>query len=49
MISNVIATASFVGEREQKTIEGLLYTPLNRQELLLGKIVASFAPATVIT
>lgn len=49
MISNVTATASFVGEREQKTIEGLLYTPLNRQELLLGKIVASFAPATVIT
>lgn len=49
MISNVTAAASFVGEREQKTIEGLLYTPLNRQELLLGKIVASFAPATVIT
>lgn len=49
MISNVTAAASFVDEREQKTIEGLLYTPLNRQELLLGKIVASFAPATVIT
>ena len=49
LISNVTAAASFVGEREQKTIEGLLYTPLNQQELLLGKIVASFAPATIIT
>lgn len=49
MISNVTAAASFVGEREQKTIEGLLYTPLNQQELLLGKIAASFVPATVIT
>ena len=49
MISNVTAAASFVGERERKTIEGLLYTPLNQQELLLGKIVASFVPATIIT
>ncbi len=49
MISNVTAAASFVGERERKTIEGLLYTPLNQQELLLGKIAASFVPATIIT
>jgi ABC-2 type transport system permease protein len=49
MISNVTAAASFVGEREQKTIEGLLYTPLTRQELIFGKIAASFLPATIVT
>ncbi len=49
MISNVIASSSFVGEKENKTMEGLLYTPLTNAELVMGKILASAIPTIIIT
>ena len=49
MFSTVIASESFAGERERKTIEALLYTPATDAELFLGKVLASFIPAVVIT
>lgn len=49
MISNVIASSSFVGEKENKTMEGLLYTPLTNSELVMGKILASAIPTMIIT
>ncbi|KRM98735.1 ABC transporter permease [Loigolactobacillus rennini] len=49
MIATVIASSSFVGERENKTLEGLLYTPLTNRELVLGKILASAVPAMIAT
>ncbi len=49
MFSTVIASESFAGERERKTIEALLYTPATDTELLLGKIMAGFIPAVLIT
>ena len=49
MFSTVIASESFAGERERKTIEALLYTPTSDAELYLGKILASFIPAVLIT
>jgi ABC-2 type transport system permease protein len=45
MVSTVIAANSFAGEKERRTLEGLLYTPLSDGELVLGKIAASFLPA----
>jgi ABC-type Na+ efflux pump permease subunit len=45
MVSTVIAANSFAGEKERRTLEGLLYTPLTDAELILGKIAASFLPA----
>lgn len=45
MVSTVIAANSFAGEKERRTLEGLLYTPLSDAELVLGKIAASFLPA----
>ncbi len=45
MFSTVIAANSFAGEKERRTLEGLLYTPLTDGELVLGKIAASFLPA----
>lgn len=49
MTSTVIASDSFAGEKERRTIEALLATPLTDSELLLGKILVSFIPSMVIT
>jgi len=49
MYSTVIASESFAGERERKTIEALLYTPATDSELFLGKVLAGFIPAIAIT
>lgn len=49
MASSVIASDSFAGEKERKTIEALLATPLTDSELLFGKILVSFAPAMIVT
>lgn len=49
MVSNVIAADSFVGERERKTLEALLYTPTTDGELLTGKILSALAPALIVS
>lgn len=49
MVASVIASSSFVGEKERRTLEGLLYTPVTNQELVLGKVLAAFVPAVAIT
>ena len=40
---------SVVGEKEQGTLEPLLTTPITRIELLLGKAVAIFLPAIIVS
>lgn len=49
MTSSVIASDSFAGEKERKTIEILLATPMTDGELLLGKILVSFVPSMMVT
>jgi ABC-2 type transport system permease protein len=49
MASSVIGSDSFAGERERKTIEALLATPISDSELLMGKILVSFLPAMLVT
>ncbi len=49
MFSTVIASESFAGERERKTIEALLYTPATDAELFTGKVMAGLLPAVLIT
>lgn len=49
MFSTVIASESFAGERERKTMEALLYTPASDSELFLGKVTAALAPAVGIS
>ena len=49
MFSSVIASESFAGEKERKTLEALLYTPASDSELFLGKSLAAFIPAVFIT
>lgn len=49
MVSSVIGADSFAGEKERKTLEALLYTPLTTTELFIGKVLAAFVPAVVIS
>jgi len=43
-ISLVIALETFVGEKERRTLEPLLSTPLTNTELYIGKAVAAMIP-----
>lgn len=45
VIPATIAAYSVVGEREQGTLEPLLTTPVRREEILLGKALATILPA----
>jgi ABC-2 type transport system permease protein len=49
MFSSIAGADSFVGERERKTLEALLYTPASDGELFLGKVIASVVPALLLT
>lgn len=49
MAASVLSADSFAGEKDRKTIEALLATPLTDSELLLGKILVSFIPAMLVT
>jgi len=49
MASSVIASDSFAGEKERRTIEALLATPLSDGEMLLGKMLVSLVPAVLVT
>lgn len=42
-----IVADSFAGEKERKTIQQLLSTPLTDSEILLGKILTAFIPTAV--
>jgi ABC-2 type transport system permease protein len=49
LVSSIISSDSFAGEKERKTIEGLLATPLSDTELLVGKILVALIPALAAT
>jgi len=49
MLSCIIAAEAFVGEKERKTLEALLYTPATDAELFIGKALAALIPGIVFT
>ncbi|MFT3890344.1 MAG: ABC transporter permease subunit [Anaerolineales bacterium] len=49
MFSTVAGADSFVGERERKTMEALLYSPASDLELFLGKVLAAVIPAIALS
>jgi len=49
MCSGIIGASSFVGEKEHKTLETLLYTPISMEHLLRAKILGVFIPSYIIT
>lgn len=49
MMPVFIAAYSIVGEKETRSLEPLLATPITVGELLLGKSIAAVAPAVILT
>jgi ABC-type Na+ efflux pump permease subunit len=49
VVPAAIAAYSVVGERDQGTLEPLLTTPIRREELLLGKGLATILPSVAVT
>ena len=49
MVSSIISANSIVGEKERKTLETLLYTPVTNREFIVAKLLSSFLPALVIS
>jgi ABC-2 type transport system permease protein len=49
LMSGIITSDSFAGERERNTLEPLLVTPTRDWELLLGKVLTPFLPALLVT
>jgi ABC-type Na+ efflux pump permease subunit len=48
LVPSVVAAYSVVGERQQGTLEPVLATPIRREELLLGKALATFLPSMAV-
>ncbi|MGG3888045.1 ABC transporter permease subunit [Metabacillus fastidiosus] len=47
--SVMIAANSFVGEKERRTLESLLFAPIQIKDLFIGKVLASFIPTIALT
>lgn len=48
LFASVIAADGIAGERERRTLEGLLLTPLTDRDLALAKLLAALVPAVVL-
>jgi len=49
LISGIITSDSFAGERERNTLEPLMAAPIRNRDLLLGKMLTPFLPALLVT
>ncbi|HSK98629.1 MAG TPA: ABC transporter permease subunit [Euzebyales bacterium] len=48
LVASMTAADAVVGERQRRTLEGLLHTPTTNHELLLGKVLTPWAMAVVM-
>ena len=49
MASSVVGANSFVGEKERKTLESLLLSPIDMKSLFIGKLLSAFIPAVAVS
>jgi ABC-2 type transport system permease protein len=49
MVAAVLAADSFAGEKERRTIETLLHTPIAERDLFYAKLLGAFLPAVAIS
>lgn len=49
MVSAVLAADAFAGEKERRTLEGLLHLPVSDRDLFTAKVLVGLVPAVVIT
>ena len=47
--ASVVAANSFVGEKERRTLESLLFSPISIKTLFVSKVLASFIPAFLVS
>jgi ABC-2 type transport system permease protein len=48
MVASVIAADSFAGEKERKTLEALIYSPVSDRDLFTAKLLSAWLPAVVV-
>ncbi len=48
-ITSTVAAFSIVGEKQQRTLEPILATPITDRQLMLGKLLASVGPTVALT
>lgn len=49
MTASVMAASSFIGEKEKRTLETLLYCPLSLKQIFLSKVFASFILSMLVS
>ena len=49
MAASVMSASAFIGEKEKRTLETLLYCPLSLRQIFTAKIIASFALSQVVS
>ncbi|PAD29713.1 ABC transporter permease [Paenibacillus sp. 7523-1] len=49
MASSILTANSFAGEKERKTLEGLLFTPISMNTLFKGKVLAALIPSILLS
>lgn len=49
MASSILTVNSFAGEKERKTLEGLLFTPISMDTLFKGKVLAALIPSLLLS
>lgn len=49
MVSAVLAADAFAGEKERRTLEGLLLLPISDRDLFVAKLLSAYLPALAIT
>ncbi|WP_282034878.1 ABC transporter permease subunit [Metabacillus indicus] len=47
--ASVVAANSFVGEKERRTLESLLFSPVSVKALFISKIIGSFLPSLLVS
>jgi ABC-type Na+ efflux pump permease subunit len=49
MVSAVLAADAFAGEKERKTLEGLMHLPIADRDLFVAKVIGAFVPAVLVS
>lgn len=49
MVASVLAVDAFAGEKERRTMEGLLHLPISDRDLFVAKVGGAFLPAVAVS
>jgi ABC-type transport system involved in multi-copper enzyme maturation permease subunit len=49
MVASVLAADAFAGEKERRTLEGLLHLPIEERDLFYAKVLGAWLPAVAIS